>query len=190
MEESLHAWIKNHWEPKREINLHLGSKGFFMVVFTSLKDKDRVFEGVPYFYASAGLYMRPWVMNFVPEWENFTSVLVWIRLYSLPLDYWLSESLKAISNKLRHFIKISYTTLRGKYTSFAWICVEMDFSGALPDAIILEVYDEEWVQTTYYEHVPFRCLKFHEHEHLYRDCPLNKLERHKSHHKKGSQRLY
>lgn len=52
----------------------------------------------------------------------------------------------------------------------------MDLSGALPDEIILEVYDEEWVHVVDYEHVPFRCHKCHEHGHLYRDCPLNKLE--------------
>ena len=78
-----------------------------------------MFEGEPYFYAAAGLYMRPWMMNFVPERETFTSVLVWIRLYSLPLDYRLSEYLKTISNKLEHFLKISEATLKGRYTSFA-----------------------------------------------------------------------
>jgi len=36
-------------------------------------------------------------------------------------------------------------TLKGKYTFFAWICVEMDLFATLPNAIILEVYDEEWV---------------------------------------------
>jgi len=66
-EKGLQAWIRNHLKPKGEIYLHLGSKGFFTVMFTSLEDKDRVFEGGPYFYASACLYMRPWVMNFVPE---------------------------------------------------------------------------------------------------------------------------
>jgi len=37
----------------------MGSKGFFMVVFMNLEDRDRVFEGGPYFHASDGLYMRP-----------------------------------------------------------------------------------------------------------------------------------
>jgi len=176
-ERALHIWIRSHWKPKGEIHLHMGSKGFFTVVFTSLEDKDRVFEGGPYFYAVAGLYMRPWMMNFVPKHETFTLVPVWIKLYSLPLDYWLLEYLKTIGNKLGHFLKISYAALKGKYTSFAWICVEMDLSGALMDAIILEVYDEEWVQAMDYEHIPFRCRKCHEHGHLYRDCPMNNVER-------------
>jgi len=27
-----------------------------------------------------------------------------------------------------------------------------------------------------YEHVPFRCYKYHEHGHLFTDCPLNNTE--------------
>jgi len=57
--KNLYTWIRNNWKPKGEINLHLGSKGFFTLVFTNLEDKDRVFEGGPYFYVVAGLYMRP-----------------------------------------------------------------------------------------------------------------------------------
>lgn len=87
-EKALNAWIKNHWKPKGNIDLHPGSKGFFTIVFTNIEDKDRVFEGGPYFYVVAGLYMRPLVMNFVSEHEKFTSLPVWVRLYSLPLDYW------------------------------------------------------------------------------------------------------
>jgi len=86
--KSLQTWIRYHWKPKCSIDLHLGSKGFFVVVFTNIKDKDRVFEGRLYFYVVAGLYMQPWMTNFVLEWENFTSVPVRVRLYSLPLEYW------------------------------------------------------------------------------------------------------
>jgi len=59
---------------------------------------------------------------------------------------------------------------------FAYICVEMDLSGALLDEFILEVYDEEWVQVVDCEHVPFRCRKCHEHGHLFRHFPQNKME--------------
>lgn len=58
-----------------------------MLVFMSLDDKDKVFDGAPYFYVVVGLYMRPWVMNIVGELERFTFVLIWIILYSIPLYY-------------------------------------------------------------------------------------------------------
>jgi len=84
--KALQTWIKYYSKPKGSIDLHLGLKGLFTVVFTNIEDKDRIFEGGPYFYAAAGLYMQPWMMNFVPGRETFTSVPVSVRLYSLPLD--------------------------------------------------------------------------------------------------------
>ena len=175
-EKALQMWIKYHWKPKGNIDLHLGSKGFFTVVFANIEDKDRVFKGGPYFFATAGLYMMLWIMNFVPKCETFTSVPIWVRLYSLPLDYWQTESLSAIGNKLGHFVKAFEATRKGKYTSFARICLEMDLSRAFPDEVILEVIDEEWTQTIDYEHIPFICRKCHKHGCLVRDCPLNKVE--------------
>jgi hypothetical protein len=55
-EITLCNWIKYHWKPNREVDLHLGLKGFFTAVFMNLEDRDRVFEGGPYFHASARLY--------------------------------------------------------------------------------------------------------------------------------------
>lgn len=58
-ERTLRNWIKYHWKPNREVELHLGSKDFFTAVFINLEDRDRVFEGGPYFHVSVGLYMQP-----------------------------------------------------------------------------------------------------------------------------------
>ena len=116
-ERSLCHWIKMHWKPRGDVKLHLGAKGFFTVVFSNLEDKDRVFEGGPYFLASAGLYMRPWKPNFSLEKESFTQVPVWIRVFSLPIDYWGLNALKQIGDKLGTFIKASEATLQKRYTS-------------------------------------------------------------------------
>jgi hypothetical protein len=75
-ERTLHNWIKYQWKPSGEVELHLGLKGFFTIVFMNLEDRDKVFEGGAYFHTSKGLYMRPWKENFSPEKETFNSVLV------------------------------------------------------------------------------------------------------------------
>lgn len=63
-ERALCMWIKQQWKPKGDVRLHLGAKGFITVVFSNLEDKDQIFDGGLYFFASAGLYMQPWKPNF------------------------------------------------------------------------------------------------------------------------------
>eukprot|EP00253_Pinus_taeda_P029667 PITA_29667 len=161
-ERTLCHWIKQHWKPRGDVKLHLGAKGFFTVVFSNLEDNDRVFEGDPYFLASAGLYMRPWKPNFAPEKESFTQVPVWIRLFSLPIYYWGLNALKQIGDKLGTFIKASEATLQKRYTSYARICVEMDVFGALHEGIWLEYRDKDYFEDIDYEQIPFWCRKYPE----------------------------
>jgi hypothetical protein len=120
-EKMLCNWIKYHWKSSGEVELHLGLKGFFIVVFMNLEERDKVFEGGAYFHTSVGLYIRPWKENFSPEKETFKNVPSWLRLYSLPLDYWLPSTLEAIGNKLRKYAKTLEATLKGIYTSYARI---------------------------------------------------------------------
>jgi hypothetical protein len=89
------------------VELHLGLKGFFIVVFMNLEDRDRVFERCPYFHALKRLYMQPWKENFSPEKETFKKVSIWLRFYSLPLDYWLPSTFEATGNKLGKYVKTS-----------------------------------------------------------------------------------
>lgn len=49
----------------------------------------------------------------------------------------------------------------------------MHLDNSLPDSVSLFHDDFEWIQSLDYEHVPFRCRKFHAHGHLFRDCLQN-----------------
>ena len=130
--------------------------------------------GGPYFFNSAGLYLKGWVERFNPDKEYLSCAPAWIRLYSLPWEYWEENSLQEIGNALGEFIKVAEETKLCRYTSYARICVYMDLKQALPDTVSLFHEDVEWIQLIDYEHVPFRCRKCHNLGHLYRDYPLNK----------------
>jgi hypothetical protein len=173
-ERDLNKWIKHWWNPKGDYEVQLSSKGFFTIILYNLEDKDRIFENGPYFFNSAGLFLRFWTERFSPDKEDFTMAPVWIRLYSLPQEFWLEEILMGIGNTLGQYVKASEATKQRKYTSYARICVYMNISKALPGTVTLEYQDEDWQQTLDYEHIPFRCRRCHEHGHLYRDCPLIK----------------
>ena len=58
--------------------------------------------------------------------------------------------------------------------TFARICVEIDLSRPLPDAIEMCVGSYSWVQQLDYETLPFRCRLCQEYGHLQRRCPRNK----------------
>lgn len=57
-EKDLAKWIQQRWKPKGHIDIKLGAKGFFTVIFSNLEDKERIFEGGPYFMNNVGLFMR------------------------------------------------------------------------------------------------------------------------------------
>jgi len=77
------------------------------------------------------------------------------------------ETLEGIENTLGYFIKISEITKAAKYTSYVWICVYINVVGSLSDVITIDYQYSEWTQMVDYEHIPFRCRKFHAHRHLY-----------------------
>ena len=86
-ERDLIKWIHQWWKPKGEVDLQLGLKGFFTTIFHSIEEKERVFENGPYFYGTVGIHMKYWIEIFDPNTEDFTCVLVWIWLYSLPNEF-------------------------------------------------------------------------------------------------------
>ena len=173
IEKALQGWIAAKWKPKGHVTLQLGPKGFFTVTFICFEDRNRVMDEGPYFFNSAGLYLRDWIERFNPDKEDLSWAPVWIRLYSLPLEYWDEDSLKDIGNALGEFVKIAEETKMRRYTSYAHICVCMRLDKPLPDSVSLYHDDFEWVQPLDFEHVPFRCRKCHAIGHLFRDCPLN-----------------
>ena len=63
----------------------MGAKGFFTIIFFNEEDRMKIFENNPYFYNSAGLFLRPWKERFNPDKENLTTAPGWIRMYSLPM---------------------------------------------------------------------------------------------------------
>ena len=175
-EKDFLKWIQIKWQPKGHIDLKFGAKGFFTVIFTNLLDKERIFEGRPYFYNNARLFLRQWEECYNPEQEKIFAAPIWVRLFGLPMDFLDPEILEGIGNSLGKFVKIADSTSRGRYTYFSQICVYMNIFEPLPKMIELEYEGRIWLRLLDYEHIPFRCRCCHEYGHLYKYCPLNVSE--------------
>eukprot|EP00253_Pinus_taeda_P008691 PITA_08691 len=173
-EKELYRWIDQKWKPRGHIDLKLGAQGFFTAIFTNVEDRNRIFEGGPYFMNNAGLFMKFWEERYNPEKEKLLEAPLWVRLFGLPDEFWDPEILEGIGNSIGSFVKAAEATRRGKYNSCARICVYVNLAEPLPDHVEVEYHDEVWEQPVDYEHIPFRCRKCHEYGHLVRQCPLNK----------------
>jgi hypothetical protein len=91
----------------------------------------------------------------------------------LPQEFWLEEVLAGIGNTIGVYVKSSEATKQRRYTSYTHICVYLNIAKLLLGSIVLEYQDEDWMQTIDYEHISFRCRKYHEHGNLFKDYPLN-----------------
>ena len=64
--------IKTRWKSNAHFDMKLGSKGFFTMIFSDLKDKESIKEGGPYFYNLTGIFLKNRVKRYNPNREDFT----------------------------------------------------------------------------------------------------------------------
>lgn len=120
--------------------------------------------------------MRYWEECYDPNKEKFLAASVWVRLFGLPMDFWDLEILEGINDTIRKIVKIAETTKRGRYTSYARICVYMNIAEPIPKSVELEYHEDVWQQTLDYKNVLFICWRCDEYGHLFKECPLNQEE--------------
>lgn len=101
--------------------------------------------------------MRFWEECYNPDWEKFMATLVWVRDFSLPVDFWDLEILEGIGNSIGRFVKVVDSTRRGRYMSYAQIYFYMNIMEPLPEFVEPEYQDEVWQRPLNYEHIPFCC---------------------------------
>ena len=92
------------------------------------------------------------------------------------MDFSDLEILEGIGNTIGSFVKIAETTKKGRYTSYAKICVYMNIVNPILDFVELEYHEEVWQQNPDYEHILFRCHRCHEYGHLVKQCPITMEE--------------
>jgi hypothetical protein len=167
----LHSWIASEWTPLLEDEAHVRPcvKSFFVVIFASAKDRDLIYSSGPWFWGRSGLSVQLWTPSFDPSSASIPTAPVWVKLPGLPIHFWGDSSLSHIGNALGKFHSNSPETKCG-FTTYARICVEMDFSKGFPARITLQGINYSWTQKLDYEKLHFRCRSCFETRHLASNC--------------------
>lgn len=181
----LNGWISAHWKPliKEDLFIHPCSKGFFIAEFDLAADQDLILASCPWFWGNSGLCMMVWTPCFNPLNTVLSSAPVWVRLPNLPLHFWGETSLRDIGSALGKYYFASKETRIHNTTSYARICVEMDFSKGFPTEIILGCKNYTWTQKLDYERISLRCRACFETGHIAAQCTKGNRKAGKQHRK-------
>ena len=150
--------------------IHPCAKVFFIVEFDIEEDHDLILSLGLLFWGNLGLFMKR-QSPFNPASDTLSSTPLWVRLPNLPLHFCGLPTLELIGSTLEKFHFESHETTRYNTSTFARICVEMDFSKGFPTKVILTGKSYSWSQKLDYERISLRCRSCFEIGHLASHCP-------------------
>ena len=55
----LESWAHQLWNLKGDMEILLAANNYFMVIFSNMTDRNKVFEGGPFFFYKVGLFIKP-----------------------------------------------------------------------------------------------------------------------------------
>ena len=80
--------VMSLWKPSGRMDCVEMEKCLFLLHFSLKEDYERVLKDGPWFVGGHYLSIRNWEPNFKPSTASVTSVVVWIRLPELPIEYY------------------------------------------------------------------------------------------------------
>lgn len=102
-------------------------KDFFLIRFSLKEDYERVLKDGPWFVGVHYLSIRNWEPNFKPSMASITSIVVWVRLSELPIEYYKPSVLWELGQAIGPVLRVdTHTTTKSK-GQFARIYVQINF---------------------------------------------------------------
>lgn len=115
------------WKPSGRMDCVNLEKGFFLIRFSLKEDYERVLKDGPWFVGGHYLSIRNWEPNFKPSMASITSIVVWIRLSELPIEYYKPLVLWELGQAIGPVLRVdTHTTTKSK-GQFARIYVQINF---------------------------------------------------------------
>ncbi|CAN1243156.1 hypothetical protein LINPERPRIM_LOCUS5573 [Linum perenne] len=113
------------------------SNNFFLVRFTSEDDYATAAFGGPWKIYDYYIAVTQWSPSFNEE-EPIKSILTWVRLPKLPIQYFNSLAVHRIGNYIEKTVKLDLATSEGARCRYARVCVEVDITKPLLGKYMIE----------------------------------------------------
>nr|XP_023891501.1 uncharacterized protein LOC112003522 [Quercus suber]POE61883.1 uncharacterized protein CFP56_78342 [Quercus suber] len=163
----LHARIHSLWRPVGRLDCVGLGYDFFLIRFAEKEDYEAVLKKGPWFIGEHFLSIRPWEPYFKPSTANVSSVVVWIRLNELPIEFYNAEALFHIEKAIGNVLRVDTHTASETRGRFARLCVQVDVDKPLIDTVLIGRFE----QTVTYEGIHRMCFSCGRMGHRQESCP-------------------
>jgi len=145
---------KRIWSSYGLLKVLSSDNGFFLFTFDSVDHATNVLERAPWHMANRTLVLKRWHTNMQFLKDDLARVLVWVRLYNVPLEYSTIKGFSCVASAIRVPLQADHTTFLRKRLSYARVCVEIDASKTLikeydlrcPKGLFITISpDYEWI---------------------------------------------
>ncbi|XP_059067606.1 uncharacterized protein LOC131858391 [Cryptomeria japonica] len=167
---------------KGQVEVSALPRGFFSFVFSCVEDITTIICGGPWIMGRSSLILKKWSPNMDMYDAFFATILVWVKLPRLPLEYWHEDIFKGIVGVFGELLSIDPMMADRKRMVYARICVGVSRSKDLPSSVELVSKLGTLVQTIEFESLPFVCFLCRKAGHWAKKFPQNtKIDSNKGH---------
>ncbi|GLJ36461.1 hypothetical protein SUGI_0732240 [Cryptomeria japonica] len=150
-------------------------KGFFIVVFASEEERQKILEGGLWTMNDKPMYIQKWYRNFNPLKTEPYEKPIWIRLNNLPMEYWSEEALEKIGRSMGTLMEIDVEI--ATRNSYLYARMKLAAVKRIPQLIKLRSHDMEWLQVIEIEEEKYFCSICGRRNHDSDKCRNNKNEK-------------
>jgi hypothetical protein len=110
--------------------------------------------------------------------DDLARVLVWVRLYNVPLEYWTIKGLSCVASAIGVPLHADHTTLLRKRLNYARVCIEIDASKMLVKEYDLRCPNGLFITVSAnYEWIPSKCSNCNVFGHTTSICATNNIDK-------------
>ncbi|GLJ49268.1 hypothetical protein SUGI_1040970 [Cryptomeria japonica] len=145
-------WVRENWS--QDVVLKFIPKGFFIVVFREETVRNKILNQPNWVFGAAHLYLQPWQPNFDLVPLAMYKEPIWIRLYNLPMEYWVDSSLECIGRSLGTLLAVDEEIIEND--SYLYARIKIVAIKKFPSIIYLKAGERHWKKQVEVEH-PSPC---------------------------------
>ena len=145
--------------------------GFFLTRFSLREDYENILKRGPSFIGEHFLSIRPWEPDFRLAIASVTSIVVWVRLNELPIEYYNFEALLHIKESIGNVLRVDTHTATEARGWFARLCVQIDVEKLLITMVLIGKFEHQ----VCYEGIQKLCFSCGSIGHRKESCPYTVL---------------